>query len=100
MSMKKIRIIALAILTGTVGTAVLVQGVQAQTAISSTQTPLQTTRINVSELAKKLEQAGYHIHDIDRKHFGWEVEVTDNNHQRLELHVDNQGNITSQEFDD
>lgn len=91
MSMKTVRMIALA-------AATTVLGATAIATTASAQTP--DARISWSQLTSKLEQAGYHIRDLDQKHDGWEAEVTDKNNQRLELRLDRQGNITRQKIDD
>ncbi|EJF89290.1 PepSY domain-containing protein [Bartonella tamiae] len=70
------------------------------TAQPTPQTQNAAPRISVSQMASKLEQDGYHIREIEQKRYGWEVNVTDTNHDRLELRVNKQGNITAQKYDD
>lgn len=57
-------------------------------------------RISWSELTQKLENQGYRIHEIDTKYNGWEAEVSDKDHIRYELYLDNQGNILRKKIDD
>ena len=57
-------------------------------------------RISWADLAQKLEQKGYTVHQIDTEYGGWEAEVTDKNNRRYELHLDKQGNIIRKEIDD
>lgn len=97
MSVKTLRAVIVTSAIAAIGVAGLASVSYAQNAPYPAQT---SARISTSQLAQKIEQAGYHIRDIDQKRFGWEIEVTDKNNQRLELRVDNQGNITSQEYDD
>ncbi|UXM95438.1 PepSY domain-containing protein [Bartonella sp. HY329] len=97
MSVKTLRALVVTSAIAAIGVTGLVSASYAQNAPYPTQT---SARISTSQLASKIEQAGYQIRDIDQKYYGWEVEVTDRNNQRLELRVDNQGNITGQEYDD
>lgn len=88
MTLKTVRIIALAASTAAVGLTGLTMSSFANDA-----------RISWSALTTKLEQNGYKIREIDEKHEGWKAEVTDKNNQRLKLYIDRQGNITRQKVD-
>ncbi|MBI0002605.1 PepSY domain-containing protein [Bartonella sp. M0177] len=90
MTMNKIRMIALAAATATIGLA----------GFSSSSFAAEKARISWSALTTKLEQSGFKIRELDEKHEGWKAEVTDKNNQRLKLYIDRQGNITRQKVDD
>lgn len=70
----------------------------ATTGIAQTQTD--ASHISWSQLTKQLEDQGYIIRDIDKKHNGWKVEVYDRNHGKLELRINHQGKVISQKYDD
>lgn len=89
MTLKTVRMIALATATAAVGLIGM-----------ATSSFANDVRISWSALTAKLEQNGYKIREIDQKHQGWKAEVTDKNNQRLELYIDRQGNITRQKIDD
>lgn len=89
LTMKMVRIIALAAATTAIGL----------TGFTSSSFAAESARISWSALTTKLEQSGYKIHELDEKHEGWKAEVVDKNNQRLKLYIDRQGNITRQKID-
>jgi len=82
--------------------SVLLAGITGTMLLGSFVLPAQALegRISWSDLAKKLEDKGYNIREIERKRDGWKAKVTDSKGERYELRLNRNGTIVREEYDD